>query len=131
MCVCVVCSVCVCVGVCVGMCVCSVCVCVCGAQLLRMNELMKIYMWRIKQTSTQNLACLQCQIHTVHACKHLQAKTTNRPNRVQTAPTHQLLPKVQTYIVQLYCYMSDQCMWYFYSCEVSNPVCDNNNNNIT
>ena len=29
-----------------------------------------------KKTSTQNLACSQRQIHTVHTCKLLQAKTT-------------------------------------------------------
>ena len=87
-------------------------------QMLWMNELM-IYLFFVahKKTSTQNLACLQRQIHTVRACKLLQAKTTKRHNRARTAPTHQPLPKVQ-----LYCYVSDQYMWYFYSCEVSKPV---------
>ena len=40
-----------------------------------MNEWMKIYTQHIKK-STKNFACSQCQIHTVHTCKLLQARIT-------------------------------------------------------
>ena len=47
-----------------------------------------------KKTSTQNLACSQRQIHTVHTCKLSQAKTTKGHALIPTHP----FPKVELYI---------------------------------
>ena len=44
-----------------------------------------------KKTSTQNLACSQRQIHTVHTCKLSQAKTTKGHALIPTHP----FPKVE------------------------------------
>ena len=68
-----------------------------------------------KQTSTQNLACSQCQIHTEHTCKLSQAKNyqrtcTHTKRYKQLLPTHPF-PKVELYIAVRCKMASTSAIW--------------------
>ena len=70
---------------------------------------MKSYIWRMK-ASTQNLACSQRQMHTVHTCRLSEARTTKDtpPNKVLAItpppPPHPLF----LLFLLLYMYMAHQ-----------------------